>query len=464
MNSSFIQAIESKAAEVNRAIASGPILPCVTATEIRQHLAQHYSFDTPLPIEEVAGDVESMMSNWQVQITHPRYFGLYNPSVTFAYVLGDTLAAIYNPQLATWRTAPGPIEMERHILAWLASRFGMPSCTSASFTSGGNEANLCATTAALLWKFPDLGEAGLRNLPGQPTVYRTDEAHHSYDKIATISGLGRQALRTVKTLPNHKMDVSDLAFLVARDRADGCIPLMVVGTAGTTAGGIIDPLPEIAAFCKREGIWFHADAAYGGAAILSAKLKPALAGIELADSITCDAHKWFSVPMGAGMFFCRHPEAVAEAFRVETPYMPARTMATGQDTPDPYAVTPQWSRRFMGLKFFMSLAHHGEEGYARMFDHQVRMCGLLRELLEHDGWQIVNETPLPVICFRRDGVDVAEFVEGLHRNQIAWMAATRLGGGEPVVRACITSFRTTEEDIREVAAAIRAQLRQEVCV
>src|SRR5450631_3624707 len=112
MNSSFIHAIENKAAEVDRAIASGPILPRVTAGEIRKHLTQHYSFETPLPLEEVADDVESIMSNWQVQITHPRYFGLYNPSVTFASVLGDTLAAMYNPQLATWRTAPGPIEME----------------------------------------------------------------------------------------------------------------------------------------------------------------------------------------------------------------------------------------------------------------------------------------------------------------------------------------------------------------
>lgn len=462
MTSSFIQAIETKAADVEQAIAAGPILPRVTVTEIRKHLAEHYSFETPMPLDEVADDVENILSNWQVQVTHPRYFGLFNPSVTFASVLGDTLAAMYNPQLATWRTAPGPIEMERHILGWLAAKFGMPASTSACFTSGGNEANLSATTAALLWKFPDFGEGGLRNLPGQPTVYRTSEAHHSYDKIATISGLGRQGLRTVKTLSNHKMDVADLAFLVARDRANGCIPLMVIGTAGTTAGGIIDPLSDIAAFCHREGLWFHADAAYGGAAILSPQLKPALAGIERADSITCDAHKWFSVPMGAGMFFCRHPEAVAEAFRVETPYMPARTEASGPSTPDPYAMSAQWSRRFMGLKFFLSLAHHGEEGYVRMFEHQVRMCRLLRELLENDGWQIVNDTPLPVICFRRDGIDVPEFVEALHRNQIAWMAATRLGDGEPVVRACITSFRTTEQDIREVAEAIRTQLRQEV--
>lgn len=460
MNSSFIQSIKNKAADVDQAIAAGPILPRVSAGEIRKHLAEHYSFETPLPLDEVAADVENILSNWQVQITHPRYFGLYNPSVTFASVLGDALAAMYNPQLATWRTAPGPIEVERHILAWLASKFGMPSCTAASFTSGGNEANLSATTAALLGKFPDLGEGGLRSLRGQPTVYRTGEAHHSYDKIATMSGLGRQALRTVKTLSNHKMDVRDLARQVVRDRADGCIPLMVVGTAGTTAGGIIDPLSEIAAFCNQEGIWFHADAAYGGAAILSPRLKPALAGIELADSITCDAHKWFSVPMGAGMFFCRHPAAVTEAFRVETPYMPANSIAAG--TSDPYTVTPQWSRRFIGLKFFMSLACYGEEGYVRMFDHQVRMSGLLRELLEKDGWQIVNDTPLPVICFCRDGVDIPEFVAGLHRNQIAWMAATRLGGGEPVVRACITSFRTTEQDIREVAEAMRVQLSQEV--
>ena len=124
-------------------------------------------------------------------------------------------------------------------------------------------------------------------------------------------------------------------------------------TAGTTAAGVIDPLPELARFCRDEGLWFHVDAAWGGAAILSPNLRHHLAGIEAADSITCDAHKWFSVPMGAGMFFCRHADAVAEAFHAETTYMPGKTAGPALD---PYTTSVQWSRRFIGLKLFLALA------------------------------------------------------------------------------------------------------------
>ena len=155
--------------------------------------------------------------------------------------------------------------------------------------------------------------------------------------------------------------------------------------------------------------------------------------------------------MGAGMFFCRHPQVVADAFRVETPYMPAKT---GGQTSDPYTTTAQWSRRFIGLKFFVSLAHHGEAGYIDMIEHQTRMGNLLRTLLRRGGWRIVNDTPLPVVCFTRDGLDAAKFVELLHQRQTAWMAVTRLRHGDPVVRACITSFRTTEQDITEVVTAM----------
>ena len=128
---------------------------------------------------------------------------------------------------------------------------------------------------------------------------------------------------------------------------------MVVGTAGTTAAGAIDPLPELARFCRSENLWFHVDAAWGGAAIISPRLRDYLAGIDGADSITCDAHKWFSVPMGAGMFFCRHPDAVREAFRAETSYMPPRQTGRWTIRTSP---SVQWSRRFIGLKLFLALA------------------------------------------------------------------------------------------------------------
>ena len=243
------------------------------------------------------------------------------------------------------------------------------------------------------------------------------------------------------------MDLADLARRVAADRRNGCAPFMVVGTAGTTGAGAIDPLPELARFCRSENLWFHVDAAWGGAAIISPRLRGHLAGIDAADSITCDAHKWFSVPMGAGMFFCRHREAVGEAFRAETSYMPGKTAGP---THDPYTTSVQWSRRFIGLKLFLALAEHGESGYVEMIDHQARMGDVLRGALQRTGWRVVNTTPLPLVCFTRDGLDTGRFLTALYQRQIAWMSEVRLAGGDPVLRACVTSFRTTESDVEWV--------------
>ena len=223
-------------------------------------------------------------------------------------------------------------------------------------------------------------------------------------------------------------------------------PVMVVGTAGTTAAGAIDPLPEIAQLCAAERLWLHVDAAWGGAAILSPRLRGHLAGIDQADSITCDAHKWFSVPMGAGMFFCRHPDAVGEAFRASTAYMPGTTDAGV----DPYTTSVQWSRRFIGLKLFLALAQQGESGYVAMIEHQARMGDLLRESLRGAEWRVVNNTPLPLVCFTRDGLVAGKFLADLYERQIAWMSEVRLGDDAPVLRACVTSFRTHPSDIEWV--------------
>jgi len=429
-------------------IAAGPIVPNVTPGEIRAHLASRYAFNHALPLDQVIADVEQMLRTWQVQVTHPRYFGLFNPSVTLASVLADTLVAMYNSQLANWRTSPAGNEIERHILNWLAQKFGLPPDTSATFTSGGSEANLSAVVVALTRAFPGFGVDGLRSLPAGPTLYATEEAHHSFNKIAHMTGLGRASLRPVATGRNLKLDLADLARLVAEDRRNGLAPFMVVAAAGTTAAGVIDPLPEIGRFCRDQGLWFHVDAAWGGAAILSPTLRPYLAGIEAADSITCDAHKWLSVPMGAGMFFCRHPAAVAETFRAEVSYMPKKVDST---VPDPYTNTAQWSRRFIGLKLFLALAQLGEAGYAEMIDHQARMGHVLGRALVASGWRIVNATPLPLICFTRDGIDPTSFLAALRDGQIAWMSEARVAG-EQVLRACITSFRTTEADIHWVVA------------
>jgi len=431
-------------AQVEADIAKGPIVPHVTPGDVRSHLASRYDFTKPIGLDEVSADVERMMRDWQVQVTHPRYFGLFNPSVTLASVVADTLVAMYNPQLATWRTSPAANEIERHTLTWLAGKFGFPPNAATSFTSGGAEANLSAVLVALTKAFPDYGEGGLRTVTASPRIYLTHESHASFNKIAHMTGIGRQALRVVATDRHLEMDVEDLTRLVAEDRGKGLTPLMVVGTVGTTAAGAIDPLPGLARFCRSEDIWFHVDAAWGGAAVLSPRLRAHLAGIEAADSITCDAHKWFSVPMGAGMFFCRYPDLVAETFRAQTSYMPGKTAGP---VVDPYATSVQWSRRFIGLKLFLALAERGESGYVDMIEHQARMGEVLRARLARSGWRIVNNTPLPLVCFTCNGLVASEFVAALHERQIAWMSEVRLRRDPPVVRACITSFRTTESDI-----------------
>jgi len=444
------EAMSAEFERVTQTIELGPLYPQVSVEEVRSYLESRYTFREAVDLDEVVADVERMLQSWQVQVTHSRYFGLFNPSVTLASVIADTLAAMYNPQLANWRTSPAANEMERHTLNWLAGKFGLPSDAVANFTSGGSEANLSALVVALTNLFPGYGERGLRGIEAQPTIYLTAESHNGYNKLSHIAGLGRGALRIVATDTRLRMDISDLERQVVEDRKSGCAPFMVVGTAGTTGTGVIDPLCEIGQVCRDLGLWFHADAAWGGAAILSPTLRKYLAGIEDADSITFDAHKWLSVSMGSGMFFCRHRESVAQAFRTEITYMLGKQ---GGPVSDPLATSIQWSRRFIGLKLFMSLAERGESGYAAMIEQQTELGHLLRNLLIASGWRILNDTPLPLVCFTREGLDVPMFLDELRNRQIAWMSPTTVAGA-PAVRACVTSFKTTSEDIHWVVDEI----------
>jgi glutamate/tyrosine decarboxylase-like PLP-dependent enzyme len=243
--------------------------------------------------------------------------------------------------------------------------------------------------------------------------------------------------------------VGSLEQCIQADLEAGWLPFMVVGTAGTTGAGLIDPLPQIAEVAEHFGLWFHVDAAWGGSAVLSPWLKPALIGVERADSVTWDAHKWLSVPMGAGMFFCRHPEAVKRAFAISTSYMPERV---GEDTLDPYATTSQWSRRMIGLKVFMTLAALGLDGYRELIERQAKMGDLLRLRLEESGWLIRNQTALPVVCFSHLEIQSGKLTTGgilkeIYRRGQVWISDVLLGGQERVLRACITSFHTDQTDI-----------------
>ncbi|MGH3241110.1 MAG: pyridoxal phosphate-dependent decarboxylase family protein [Spirillospora sp.] len=413
-----------------------------------------FDFRLPAAPEEVVDDVAELLRTATVHTTHPRYFGLFNPTPTLMGVVGDTLAAAFNPQLAGWSHAPAAVEIEAHLLRFLGGRLGYPAeDVAGSFTSGGAEANLTGVLLALTRTWPRYGTEGLRALPGRPVMYASAESHLAWLKIAHATGLGRDAVRLVPTGPDLRLDVGHLARQIAADRADGDLPFLVVGTAGTTGAGVIDPLPDLADLCADLGLRFHVDAAYGGAAALSDRLRPALAGIERAESITIDAHKWLSVPMGAGALLSTDADGLAEAFRVTTSYMPDDV----PDTVDPYTSSHQWSRRFMGLKLFLSLAVAGRAGYAEQVDRDAALADDLRTALTSTGWTIVNDTPLPVVCFADPADTTGKHHDALAQRVVgsgrAWISPVRLDG-HAALRACVISHRTTPADVEELVQAV----------
>jgi glutamate/tyrosine decarboxylase-like PLP-dependent enzyme len=436
-----------------------PATPTDTPEAVRRHIVERYDFAAPLPLLDVLDDVSRCMRRWLTHVTHPRYFGYFNPSVTPESIIGDALTAAYNPQQAVWSHAPAAVEIERRVLEVLAAQLGYPADSLAHFTSGGAEANHTGVLVALTHRYPTYAADGAGSIGARPRIYVSDAAHDSFKKIAHATGIGRSAVRVVGVDDRFRMRPDALADAVAEDRRTGHDPAMVVGTAGTTAAGAVDPLRAIVDFCRRERIWLHVDAAWAGACVLSDTLRPIVAGIERADSITWDAHKSLAVPMGAGMFFCRHPRAVLDTFAVRTAYMPADTAGTL----DPYASTMQWSRRFIGLKVFVSLAAHGLSGYARMFEHQTRIGDVLRDRLTAAGWSIVNDTPLPVACFTHPSLsdrpaDLDRIRDHVLHSGVAWISTVRLSNGRPALRACITSYRTDERDIDLLVAALRGAL------
>lgn len=457
-----ISAIEAYAREVD----AGRVAPELAVDKIRAELGP-FDFSAPVAPAQALDFAVQGLRRYQVHTSHARYYGLFNPAPTTMSIAADTLVAAFNPQLASWSHSPFLVEIEHHLLRAFGARFGYdPATLDGTFTSGGMEANHTAVLTALEQAFPSFGKLGVRALPAQPVLYASAEGHHSFWRAARLCGLGTDAVRSVPVGADLRMDVSALADQIARDRRAGLSPFLAVATFGTTNAGTLDPIDPIAEIARREGLWFHLDAAWGGAAALVPELRPELQGSERADSITFDAHKWLSVPMGAGIYLTRHRDILDRTFRIAAAYMPRE--AAGMDVVDPCMHSMQWSRRAIGLKVFLSLAVAGWEGYAASIRHMVAMGKLLRETLEAEGWEVVNPTPLPIACFvdrKHPAGRTGAYVDAICRSVVtsgqAWISTTRLTGPTPVLRACITNFRTGPEDIRALSATL-SRAREQV--
>lgn len=438
-----------------------PVTPDLKPDHLRSIVSQ-FQFDVPTEPYEAICQVIELMFRHQVHTSHPRYFGLFNPAPPGIAIIAESLASAFNPNLANWSNSPFGCEVENHLIRMFGQKIGYPAKKiDGVFTSGGAEANFTSLLAALNRKWPDLRGKGLAAIgKTSPVFYISREGHHSFLKAAGMAGLGRNAVQFVEVDARFRMDARALARRIRADASKGYSPFLVVATAGTTGAGAIDPIPEIHEICKREKLWLHVDAAWGGAIALVPKFLRLLDGIAEADSVTLDPHKWLSMPMGAGMFLTKHRNILQRTFDVKTRYMP--TDADGFEVRDPYRRSVQWSRRFIGLPLFTCLLASGWTGFEQMIVHMIEIGAFLRNKLAESGWTVINETELPLVCFFDQNSAVKDLnarVDGVLKDVLAssraWLSKVCLNGRFPALRACVTNQRTTTGDIEELVEVLR---------
>lgn len=405
-----------------------------------------------MSVSEASGALLDLLAETGVRTDHPRYFGLFNPPALEAAIAGDLIANAVNPQLAVWSHAAGAVETELYLIDVLGRLIWDQQKIAGTFTSGGSEANHTALLCALARRYPEWPRRGLQAIDRTPAIFVSSESHLAWIKIARAAGLGSDAVRIVSARDGLSLDGATLAAAIESER--NLDPVLIVATAGTTAHGAIDDVRGMATVAHELDTHFHVDAAWAGAALLSPEHRDILRGIECADSVTFDPHKWLAVPMGTGIYLARNWDAQSTAFAVTTGYMPSASLADR----DPYIHSLQWSRRFNGAKLFLALATLGLDGYAQKIRHQFSLGKLMRERLTAAGFRIVNQTDLPLVCFVPERVETGT-VDHIRRSVVesgeAWLSTVQLRG-EPCLRACITSFETDESDVDALVAQLVA--------
>jgi aromatic-L-amino-acid/L-tryptophan decarboxylase len=393
------------------------------------------------------------------------YFGLMNPTPTYMGFLAEALVAAINPQLATLARSQLASKIELETVRWMAERVGWSTDFGGTFTSGGNEANFSGLALALAAKFPSAIEEGVDAIGGQPVVYASTESHHSLDKSAGLLGIGRKSLRRIPVNDRLQMDPAQLEDANEEDQRSGRRPFCAVATAGTTHSGIVDDLVKIADVCRRHKLWLHVDGAYGAAAVFSDKHRDLVRGIELADSITVDPHKWLGVPFAAGLILTRHRRSSKRLFSVASPYMPN---AAGARLPDNTRISTQWTRRMNSLKLWLTLRVHCRKAYEDHIDRQLQLPGsFVAGLKASESFELAVPPMLTIVNFRlkSSGLD-SEQIMALH-GQIAeevtrdghrWISDTIVNGAS-VLRMMIISYLTEERHLHDLEIALETAAR-----
>ena len=446
-----MQALKQTLAYFDAADA-GPVYPRAGADELTAR------FDEPLPTEPQDG--ERILKEYADLVApagrnngHPRMFGYVSSSAAFVGVLGDLLASTANQNVTSWRSAPGPTTIERLAVGWIGEMVGYDPAAVGLLTSGGSMANFMALAAAVRRQTGvDVTNEGVRALEREPVIYASAMGHMSIPKAAGLLGLGRRAVRHVPVGEDFTIDLAALEAAVAEDTRAGRQPIAVVANAGDVNTGAIDPIAPLADFCRRHALWLHADAAYGGFAALVPELRERFTGLDQADSITLDPHKWLFVPLDVGCVLTRDPAAFRAVFSHGADYMdvlaargespaafdrrciPPRGVTRRSNTPgmlppralqggrlDGLGATrdshqgllgapsdfafwdygPELSRRFRALKIWMTLKRHGTIAIGRAIAENVRLAARLGALVdEADDFERLAPVVLSIVCFR----------------------------------------------------------------
>ncbi len=409
--------------------------------------------ETGRPAAEVLERAARDILPFSLRLDHPRSLAFVSASPTWPGVLADFMAAGYTINQCTWLVASGPSQLELVVIDWFRRWVGYPEGAGGLFTSGGSAASLDAFVAA-------------REAAGHPdraTVYMSDQSHSAHIRAACIIGVRPERIRLLPSDERFRLDLEALGRAVAEDRAAGLHPIAVCANAGAVSTGAIDPLGEMADFCEAEGIWLHVDAAYGGFAAVTERGKELLAGMERADSIGMDAHKWFFQPYEAGALLVKDVSTLERAFAVRHDIL--QDTIWGANHPNFSDRGLQLSRSFRALKVWMSVQTFGMDAFRRAVSRGMELAERAEaHVRESPVLEMLTPVSLGIVCFRVNPGEAdldEEALEEINRTILArifWddkaFVSSTLLKGKFALRFCIINHNTTWDDVRETLETI----------
>jgi aromatic-L-amino-acid decarboxylase len=422
-----------------------------------------------VPLEQLIAECRRVM-DLSRHNGHPRFFGYVASPSTPIGAYADLIASALNANITCWRSGPAGTEIERMVVRWLGSLIGYDSDAKGLLTSGGSMANMIALLIASRRKSGTaIAQKGLWNSGPPMTLYASEEVHLSIAKAADILGFGRDQVRVIACDERQRMRVDLLRQRIEADLREGLRAFCVVASAGTVNTGAVDPLADIADVAREFDLWFHIDGAYGAPGVLDDRKKHLFAGLERADSVSLDPHKWLYVPVDAGCLLFRDDAAAKAAFNTEDADYIKTHGYTDEEAFAFWDYGIELSRRFRALKVWLTLQYYGSRRIAEAISGDISLAAYLGEIVDNAAdFELLAPVELSICCFRyvpRRGLSDAELdrlnegiMERVQKGGRAYLSNATVSG-RFALRACITNFRTSKADIDEMVTAVREAAR-----